>query len=130
MNMKMSLSTLVAAVAMAAGGVALAQSTPSSTGDVPTSTPGAGCTATGNAMRAGNLGGGPSKTACGTTSGSTAAATGSTTTSSTPMTTSPSASSDTTSSGSSAMGSSAAMADSSSAPARTSSTRVAKADRN
>ncbi|WP_048439437.1 hypothetical protein [Caenimonas sp. SL110] len=42
---------LIAAATLAAGGFAVAQSNP------PTSTPGAGCTATANAMKGGNLGG-------------------------------------------------------------------------
>lgn len=57
-----SIASLIAATAVAAGGIALAQSPAATTSsDVPpkTSTPGAGCTATGNAMSAGNLGNTP-----------------------------------------------------------------------
>ena len=50
MNTKTSLSALVAAVTLVASGVAMAQANP------PTSTAGAGCTATANAMKGGNLG--------------------------------------------------------------------------
>jgi hypothetical protein len=72
MKKKMWITSLVAGVALAAGGVALAQST----ANPPTSTPGAGCTATGNAMRGGNLGGEPMATGCpqGATAGTAAAA--------------------------------------------------------
>lgn len=51
MTTKSTLHTLIAVATLAAAGVAFAQSQP------PTSTPGAGCTATANAMRGGNLGG-------------------------------------------------------------------------
>jgi hypothetical protein len=69
---KSTFATVATAAALAFGGIALAQSpagTPSSS-DVPpkTSTPGAGCTATGNALSGGNLGGpGTSKDCRGTT---------------------------------------------------------------
>ncbi len=59
MTIKMSLTTLIAAATLAFGGVVIAQ---------PTSTPGAGCTATANAMRGGNLGGSASDAGC-TTAG-------------------------------------------------------------
>jgi len=60
---KMTFATLAAAAALA-GGVAFAQSS-----DVQpkSSTPGAGCTATGNAMSAGNLGGTATNKNCNTT---------------------------------------------------------------
>jgi hypothetical protein len=72
MNKKMWFTSLAAAAAIAAGGVALAQTT----ANPPTSTPGAGCTATGNAMRGGNLGGAPMATGCpqGATAGTAAVA--------------------------------------------------------
>jgi hypothetical protein len=72
MNKKMWFTSLAAAAALTAGGVALAQST----ANPPTSTPGAGCTATGNAMRGGNLGGPPMATGCpqGATAGTAAVA--------------------------------------------------------
>lgn len=62
-----SFASLLAATAVAAGGIALAQSPAATTSpDVPpkSSTPGAGCTATGNAMSAGNLGGTPTNREC------------------------------------------------------------------
>ena len=63
MNTKLSLTTLVAAATLAIAGVAVAQSVPiTQSKDAPSSTMGAGCTATGNAMRAGNLGGDPQPT--------------------------------------------------------------------
>ncbi len=65
MNTKMSLTTLIAAATLAFGGVAMAQ---------PTSTAGAGCTATANAMRGGNLGSSPSDIACTTAGAKTTAA--------------------------------------------------------
>jgi hypothetical protein len=106
MNTKISLTTLIAAATLAAGGVAMAQPGPDMGEYVPSSTAGAGCTATANAMRAGNLGGSPSRTAC-------------------PNWGSPSAemAAGTTTNGTSGMGNSGAMANS--AP-----TRVAPADRN
>jgi len=58
MNTKTSLSALVAAVTLVVSGAAMAQANP------PTSTPGAGCTATANAMKGDNMGGHPSTTAC------------------------------------------------------------------
>jgi hypothetical protein len=72
---KISLALIMAAP-LALGGIAIAQTTPTvETPNAQTSTPGAGCTATGNAMRAGNLGGGPSSAACATqASANTAAA--------------------------------------------------------
>jgi hypothetical protein len=108
MNTKITLSTLIAAATLAAGGFAVAQSTP------PTSTPGAGCTATANAMRGGNLGGQATNKECGTadTAKTAAAPAG------------PATTETTTSAGaadSSTMGNTGATA----APAR-----VAKADRN
>lgn len=65
MTTKMSLTTLLAAAILAFGGVATAQ---------PTSTPGAGCTATANAMRGGNLGSSPSDIGCTTAGAKNAAA--------------------------------------------------------
>jgi hypothetical protein len=59
MNTKTTLSTLIAAAALAAGGLAMAQADP------PSSTPGNNCTATGNAMKGGNMSASPSKSACG-----------------------------------------------------------------
>lgn len=63
---KTLLGAALAATGLALGSLAFAQANP------PTSTAGAGCTATANAMRGGNLGGTPSTTAC-TTSANTAA---------------------------------------------------------
>ena len=63
MNTKTTLATLFAAAAMAAGGLAMAQANP------PSSTAGNNCTATGNAMRGGNMSANPSGTACGTQAG-------------------------------------------------------------
>ena len=76
MNKKMWFTSLAAAAAFAASGIVLAQSTAPTTSYPPTSTPGAGCTATGNAMRGGNLGGEPRATGCpqGTTAGTAAVA--------------------------------------------------------
>ena len=71
---KISLA-LITAAPLVLGGLALAQQ---ATPNVQTSTPGAGCTATGNAMRSGNLGGGPSSTACAGNARTAAAAPGST----------------------------------------------------
>ena len=65
MNTKTILTTLMAASTLAAGGFAFAQANP------PSSTPGNNCTATGNAMRGGNMSASPSGTAC--ASASTAA---------------------------------------------------------
>lgn len=65
MNTKMSLTTLIAAATLAFGGVAIAQ---------PSSTAGAGCTATANAMRGGNLGSSPSDIGCTTAGAKTTAA--------------------------------------------------------
>ena len=59
---KFSLTTLVAAATLAIGGIAVAQTPITQSADAPSSTAGAGCTATGNAMRAGNLGGDPMAT--------------------------------------------------------------------
>lgn len=110
MNTKLTLTTLIAAAALSAGGFAVAQSS------APTSTPGNGCTATANAMKGGNMGSSPSAIACadGTTP-TAAAATG--TTSATPA-----AGATTTAADSSAMGNSGAK--------RAAPLRVAKADRN
>lgn len=58
----------IAAATLAAGGLAVAQSTP------PTSTPGAGCTATANAMKGGNLGGTATNKDCVSTPATAAAA--------------------------------------------------------
>ncbi len=119
MNMKMSLTTLIAAATLAAGGVALAQTTPQ------TSTAGAGCTATGNAMKAGNLGGSPSKTACATKASETTAAV---TTGSTPSDPAPIAST----AAPATMGNSGSVASPAPAPVARAPrvTRVARADRN
>jgi hypothetical protein len=97
-----SFATLIAATAVAVGGVALAQSpaaTPSSTDAMPkTSPPGAGCTATGNAMSAGNLGGTATNKECNTAAPANRAAqaapaaAATTTTTTTESTASPSAS--------------------------------------
>ena len=107
MNTKTILSTLIAAATLAAGGLAMAQADP------PSSTPGNNCTATGNAMRGGNMSASPSKTACAGSGATTAAAT----TKTEPATTASTA--DT-----SSMGNTAA------APAAKKPMRVAKADRN
>lgn len=118
MNTKMSLTTLIAAATMAFGGVALAQTTP------PTSTAGAGCTATANAMKGGNLGGSPSSTACGTTANAAPAAT--TTTGTAPMTSNTTSTASTDMGAASTMGTTAAAAPS--RPVRVA--RAARADRN
>ena len=61
---------------MGVAGAAFAQSTAGSgAGETKTSTPGAGCTATGNAMAGGNLGGSPQNVHCGPTGSTTAATT-------------------------------------------------------
>lgn len=110
-NTKMSLTTLIAAATLAIAGVAMAQSNP------PSSTAGAGCTATANAMRGGNLGSSPSDIACTTAGAKTAAAPAvTTTTEAAPAT-------NTSMAGSAGTSNSGAMANS--AP-----TRVARADRN
>ena len=116
---KISLALIMAAP-LALGGVAIAQTTPSvQTPNVQTSTPGAGCTATGNAMRAGNLGGGPSSTACATqASANTAAAA--------PATATTASGNSTSAAGSTGTGNSAAMV--SSEPTRVA--RAPRADRN
>lgn len=67
-NTKMSLTTLIAAATLAVSGLAMAQSNP------PTSTAGAGCTATANAMKGGNLGSSPTGVDCTTAGAKTAAA--------------------------------------------------------
>lgn len=113
MNTKLSFTTLIAAATLGFGGFAMAQ---------PTSTPGAGCTATANAMRGGNLGSSPTDAAC-TTAGSkaatpAAAAATTTTTQAAPSTTSNAAVT-------SGMGTTAVVAER--APVRT--TRVARAPR-
>ncbi len=113
---KSTLSTLIAAATLAVSGIAFAQTT----ANPPTSTPGAGCTATANAMKGGNLGGSPSDTAC-TSAGARATAaaapapatTAAATTDATPMANS--------SAKSSSMGA---------APAKAAPMRVARADRN
>ena len=65
MNTKFSIATLLAAVALAAGGIAVAQ---------PSSTAGHGCTATANAFRGGNMSAQPATGAVTCTSqGATAA---------------------------------------------------------
>ncbi|WP_395686206.1 hypothetical protein [Caenimonas koreensis] len=68
MNIKLTLTTLAAAATMAVGGLAIAQGNPV------TSTPGAGCTATANAMRGGNLGGSATNKDCVSNPAPTAAA--------------------------------------------------------
>jgi hypothetical protein len=62
MKTNMSLTTLIGAAALVIGSVAVAQSTTGA--PPPTSTAGNGCTATGNAMKGGNLGGQASSIAC------------------------------------------------------------------
>ena len=117
MKTKNTLTALIAAAALSVAGLAVAQSTPK----VLSSTAGDKCTATGNAMRAGNLGGSPSTTACNDTGNAkTAAAPAATAT--TDTTTSAGAST----LGSSTMGNTA----STNAPAPTRVARVARADRN
>jgi hypothetical protein len=103
--MKFTLTTLIAAASLTAAGFAIAQANP------PTSTAGAGCTATANAMRGGNLGSTATNKDCVSASASTAAAPAATTTT---TEVAPS----TTTSSSSDMGAPAAP------------TRMAKADRN
>jgi hypothetical protein len=62
MKTNMSITALIGAAALVIGGVAVAQSTTGA--PPPTSTAGNGCTATGNAMKGGNLGGHASAIAC------------------------------------------------------------------
>lgn len=119
MKTNMSLTTLIAAATMAFGGVALAQTMP------PTSTAGAGCTATANAMKGGNLGGSPSSTACGTTANAAPAA-ATTTTGTAPMTSNTTSAASTDTGAASTMGTTAAAAPS--RPVRVA--RAARADRN
>ena len=113
MNTKFTFTAIVAAATLATAGFAVAQ----------TSTPGAGCTATANAMRGGNLGGDATNKDCVSATAKSAAmpAAASTTTTSTPMA-APAPSTNT-----------ATMSDSSTVasatPTRTR-TRSAKADRN
>ena len=111
MNTKLTFNALIAAATLAAAGVAMAQANP------PTSTPGAGCTATANAMRGGNLGGSATNKDCVSPGASTAAAPAATTAA--PATT---ASTTTSATESTAMGNTAAK------PAKP--MRVAKSDRN
>lgn len=107
MKTKTTLGTLIAAAAFAASGLAVAQTEPSSTA-------GNNCTATGNAMKGGNMSANPSKTACGTQgSANTAAAATTGTTTAEPATST---------AGTTAMGNTTAPA--------TKPMRVAKADRN
>jgi hypothetical protein len=113
MKTKTTLGTLIAAAAFAASGLAMAQADP------PSSTAGNNCTATGNAMKGGNMSANPSKTACGTQgSANTAAAVSPSTTSTTTADSATSAST----AGTTAMGNTTAP---SAKPMR-----VAKADRN
>jgi hypothetical protein len=73
-KMNRYLTMLATAGALAAGGFAWAQTTDANAPPPKSSTPGAGCTATGNAMAAGNLGGNATNKDCNTT-GTTAATT-------------------------------------------------------
>ena len=75
MNTKFTFTAIVAAATLATAGFAVAQ----------TSTPGAGCTATANAMRGGNLGGSATNKDCVSSPASTAAMPAPATTTSTPM---------------------------------------------
>lgn len=113
MNTKYILSTVIALAAVASAGMTVAQ----------TSTPGAGCTATANAMRGGNLGGSATNKDCVTTPASTAAMPAPMTTTATPTPMAAPAPSTNTA----AMPDSSMMA--SATPTRTR-TRSAKADRN
>ena len=118
MNTKTSLSALVAAVALIASGIAMAQANP------PTSTPGAGCTATANAMKGGNLGGTASPNInCGPGTAPTAAAAPAPA----PIAAQPAPAADTTASKTATTADSSAMG---AAPAPVRKTRVARADRN
>jgi hypothetical protein len=63
MKSKPTLTTLIATAGLLAGAAALAQKV-QIPDEMRTSTPGAGCTATANAMRGGNLGGSPNPNAC------------------------------------------------------------------
>jgi hypothetical protein len=113
MTTKLTLTALVATATLAIGGFAIAQ-TPA---DAPTSTPGRGCTATANAMRAGNMGASATNKDCVSAPTTTAAAPAA------PITQATTASSSDSPTTSSAMGASADT--SSPAPMR-----VARADRN
>lgn len=137
MTMKTTFASLLAVASLAAGGVALAQTAPAA--GTQSSTPGAGCTATGNAMKSGNLGGGPSGTACNTTGTTAATSTAPAAAPATVATPAPaaapatagtdtSASSSSTTSSSSTMGASSATTDTA-APAPVRKTRTARADR-
>jgi hypothetical protein len=94
MKMNKTLAALAAASTLAFGGYALAQSAGGATGsDAPppkSSTPGAGCTATGNAMSAGNLGGNATNKNCDSSNTTAATATTSSTAAAPAATTSPS----------------------------------------
>jgi hypothetical protein len=120
MNTKMSLATLLAAAALAAGGVAFAQANPQ------TSTAGNNCTATGNAMRGGNLGGQPSNTACTDRPAANAAAPAATTAAPMAATTTPPSGSNMGAAPAADTTATAAPA----APAPAAPMRVARADRN
>jgi hypothetical protein len=117
MNTKMSLTTLLAAATLAIGGAAIAQANPQ------TSTAGNNCTATGNAMRGGNLGGHASNTACTDRPAANAAAPAAATAAPMAATTPPPASTN--------MGAApAADNTAAAAPAPAAPMRVARADRN
>jgi hypothetical protein len=94
MKMNKTLAALAAASSLALGGFALAQSPGAAGGSdaqPKTSTPGAGCTATGNAMSAGNLGGNATNKNCDSTN--TTAATPAPATAAAPATVAPDTSS-------------------------------------
>ena len=114
MTTKLSLTTLAAAAAFALAGVATAQTT-SAPANPPTSTAGNGCTATGNAMRGGNLGGTATNKDCGTPATSAAVV-------------APAATTETTTSTTTSAGAGSAPVEQ--APAAAKPVRTARADRN
>ena len=115
------LYTLIAAATLAIGGNALAQAGP------PTSTAGGGCTATGNAMRGGNLGGHATNTPCGPAAAVAPAIITPVPAAAAPAAPAPVAAAPAASTG---MGAPAVAAETPAAPARSAPVRVAKADRN
>lgn len=129
MTTKTTLTSFIAAAACVIGTVAMAQTAVVPADQAPTSTPGAGCTATGNAMRGGNMGGDASATACAPKAKGIAATPSTTSTpavvgsTSSPATVAPSYSGSTASTAST----DTTTASNQPAPAKT---RVAKADRN
>ncbi len=118
MKTKTTLGALIAAAAFATAGLAVAQ-------NEPTSTAGNNCTATGNAMKGGNMSASPSKTACGAqgSANSAAATTTTTSTNNTASTAPADSAASANTAGTTAMGNTTA-------PSSAQPMRVAKADRN